>query len=540
MNNLTDAEFNLLFKQLERFSPELDESDIIAHAPTPSSSDPSLLPTPLPTQFLSVISQNVMKSNIVTHALSNIASSHSNRADIILVQEPWWDWIGLDVKSGEPILGLPTHPDWVAILPSAPDHRPDVAIYMTRRHMGWRTQLRSNLFSHPSILAVDVVTERDVFMIVNIYNPSDSSSLPPLFHQQDILSATKTVLAGDFNLHHPLWSIPGHEHKTSPSSEALAEWCALKGFHMHNTPGAGTFFRKDYESVLDLLWSAHLSTPHISCYRIRHDLHVGADHYPSSFKISYSPEPPEEPSFSFRDDNRDSWQESFSTRLDATWTFHDYLPDAATFSRATDSLMDTMVEASRDMCQQKTRTSRASKWFNADVKDVLKLMRKSRAKCKATPTRHNLLAHKLSYQKFKYEVQKAKRSFALGIAVSVKANTSLWKLNSWYRGICKSLTPSLKHPNGGWATDSQDKVALLTEAWFPPPAALDPSKFVVQWDSPFVETRPFHPITFEEVEQAPQAPQAPLPLEFQASATKPLSGPSLCNLTSSWPWCALL
>ena len=280
------------------------------------------------------------------------------------------------------------------------------------------------------------------------------------------------------------------------------EWCAFRGFHLHNTPGVGTFFRKDYESVLDLLWSSSQMTAHISNYRVRHDLHMGSDHYPSTFEVSYSPEPPIEPSFSFRDDNRDPWQESFSTHLETTWTFHDYLPDAATFVWATNILMDAMITASKDTCQCKERTSRANKWFNGDVKDALRLMRNSRVRCKAVPSCHNLLSHKVSYQKFKYEVRKAKRSFTLGIASSVKANTNLWKLNSWYRGVRKTLTPSLKHPNGGWATGGCEKVDLLTRAWFPPPASLDPTKFVIRWDSPHMETRPFHPVTYEEVERA--------------------------------------
>ena len=109
-----------------------------------------------------------MKSNVVTHALLNIASSHPNRADIIFIQEPWWGRISLDVKSGNPIMGLPSHPDWTAILPSAPNQRPDVAIYVTRKHVGWRTQLRTDLFAHPSILAIEVVTERDTFTLVNV------------------------------------------------------------------------------------------------------------------------------------------------------------------------------------------------------------------------------------------------------------------------------------------------------------------------------------------------------------------------------------
>jgi hypothetical protein len=102
--------FDSLFAELEAFSPELDDADIfvppLSSSPSVSSSDHSVPPSKI-----LFISQNVMKSNVVTHSLLNISSSKGYPADVILIQEPWFGRIGIDVITGKDIFGCPSHPN---------------------------------------------------------------------------------------------------------------------------------------------------------------------------------------------------------------------------------------------------------------------------------------------------------------------------------------------------------------------------------------------------------------------------------------------
>ena len=288
-------DFDSLFAELETFDPDIDVSDLYVPPSIPSSSSQSsnIVPNFPFTQTndfssLCFVSQNVMKSNTCIHSLLNISSSPPFAADIILIQEPWYGRIGIDVISGKDIYGIPFHRDWMSILPPHGDQPPDVAIYVPKARSLWQVQARSDLFSNPSILAIDVITEQESFLVINVYNPSDNSVLPYIIHT-DFPCRSKVVIAGDFNLHHPSWSRSIHHTKISEESELLVDSMSSKGFLTLNSPGIETFFRKDYTSVLDLVWiSASISTL-VTDFKVNHPMHSGGDHYPITWSINFSP-----------------------------------------------------------------------------------------------------------------------------------------------------------------------------------------------------------------------------------------------------------
>ena len=77
----------------------------------------------------------------------------------------------------------------------------------------------------------------------------------------------------------------------------------------------------------------------------------------------------------------------------------------------------------------------------------------------------------------------------------------MWKLNSWYRGVRKSVTPSLRRPDLTWATSSQEKAELLSLTWFPPPTIIT-GQFAIPADFHNPSSRPFIPISDKEIHDA--------------------------------------
>src|SRR5258708_10003089 len=120
---LDTTNFDYLFAESERMSPDIDDEDLIIHPIPSQSSTLSSIPY-LSSQKLRFISQNVMKSHVVTHSLLNIASFSPFSADIILIQEPWYGRIGIDVITGKTIFGTPSHRDWMCILSIHRNHTP--------------------------------------------------------------------------------------------------------------------------------------------------------------------------------------------------------------------------------------------------------------------------------------------------------------------------------------------------------------------------------------------------------------------------------
>jgi ribonuclease HI len=499
--------FDYLFDELERFSPDIDESDLFVPNVSSSSQNSSLIPPtssyiPI-SSSLRIVSQNVMKSNVAIHSLLSVSSSRPFTADIILIQEPWFGRIGIDVITGKDILGTPSHRDWMCILPTHGDLPPDVAIYVPKSRNGWQIQVRSDLFSHPSIIAVDIITGLDTFLLINVYNPADCSSLGPIIHFEPNRNI-KCLIAGDFNLHHPLWSKHEHYVKFSEESELLVDSMSLKGFLPLNSPGIETFFRKDYSSVLDLVWISSSMSAHISDFKVNHPMHSGSDHYPLTWSILFVPFDTGEINFLFKDDKEEAWMDEFEKNM-KHWNFPSPIPDIPTLSEAIETLTNAMSLTSKSICSRKPRSPKSAKWFDENVNKSLRTMRQSRQRSRIHPSSHNLLRYQSDNANFRYQVKRAKRShamsFAAGVASGKRTTADLWRLNSWYRGIRKTVTPSLKRPDLSWASTSQEKVSLLSETWFPPPAIL-PDNFSVPLHSSNPLSRPFVPVTNEEIDNA--------------------------------------
>ena len=501
MNSYTE-DYDNLFDNLERFSPEIDETDLYdppSHATTSHSSN-----SPISNFNIRFLSQNINKSNAITHSLLN---SCGHNTDIFFIQEPWFDRIGIDIQTGINKIGVPNHPQFNHIISDfTPEHKPDVAAYFPKHHPGWTIQPRSDLISHPSILLLEITFQSHTLYAINIYNPSDSSALIPLYSTLSSLYNAEVVVTGDFNLHHPLWSKEEHDNKITDDSEDFVTWMVNKGFTLFNEKGISTFFRKDYQSVLDLTWASVKASSRISDFTIAYHLHTGSDHYPITWKSSFSPLPPSaESSFLFHDDNRESWEDAFVEIMYAKWNINnlpkyvdkDAIKDTETLTRAINVFMDSISEASFQTCTRKPKSPRACKWFDKETKAALNQMRKDRQRARVYPSPHNTLRALTSNKHYKYQIKRAKRSHAMAYASTVNATTDLWALNKWYRGIRKSVMPALKGKDSSWASDSKSKAELLSKTWFP---NMHSNVHIPLTNYPI--PRPFLPITDEEIRLA--------------------------------------
>src|ERR1700679_2329746 len=142
-----DNEYDTLLSNLLSFSPTVENEDLFIPPDIPSSPEPSNLPAP---SQIRIVSQNTMRSNAAIHSLLNISSAqlldgvdtNPFTSDVILIQEPWYGRIGIDITSGQDILGLPSHRDWISILPPFGDLKPDVAIYVPTPPPHFQVQTR--------------------------------------------------------------------------------------------------------------------------------------------------------------------------------------------------------------------------------------------------------------------------------------------------------------------------------------------------------------------------------------------------------------
>ena len=352
-------------------------------------------------------------------------------------------------------------------------------------------------------------------LLVNVYNDSENTAASLL---NDIrLPNLPTIITGDFNTNHDLWSTEKKDGSYSTKADNLVEWFANNDFSLLNTKGEVTYFRKDTQSVLDLSWANGklLRSGLLSNWRVREDLVFGSDHIPLSWELLHSPGDVDLPSpspFVFKDENKSSWQTEFLASLSRL--FPKALLPSTTLSKeqldsATRALTSSLVLASEATTKRARFHPKASPWFSAEIADALADVRrthKTLAKHKGfrarSPSYKTDLAAYINCSKILVRlIRKGKKDWAMDFAAGV-ATKDVWKLTNWYKGSRRHHSPPLVHPDGHRAVTPEDKCDLLRKTFFSPPPPLNLAETATDLHSPHPTTRDFVDITRDEVDRA--------------------------------------
>ena len=282
---------------------------------------------------LTTISINANKSSPNTE--SALQAAVEAKADIILVQEPWFfgpktrpEWINLTSVA---------HSSYTQILPNHwPQFRPRTLTYVSRTFKPSVSLARESPID-TDIQILQITEGEETLEIINIYNQSDQGNsgqktAERCLYTQDI--HTNTILCGDFNSHHPWWN-PRVE---DPDKEAqqLVEWIENRDFELLNKPGEATFLRTNAirPSVIDLAFTSRAVANKITGFNINHD--IISDHHALQITIKASNEPTvANPTQQCRYNTRKAdwklFQESLITKANASFTpnseWLNYLPN---------------------------------------------------------------------------------------------------------------------------------------------------------------------------------------------------------------------
>ena len=110
---------------------------------SPGANDPEdvLLDSMLTTFKLRFLSQNVNKSNTTMHTILNDVLMYDDPIDIVLFQEPWYGYIGIDyerqsTETKNEKRGTVNNSSFIQFLPH-PKEKPDVVCYIHKHYQGW-------------------------------------------------------------------------------------------------------------------------------------------------------------------------------------------------------------------------------------------------------------------------------------------------------------------------------------------------------------------------------------------------------------------
>ena len=164
---------------------------------------------------------------------------------------------------------------------------------------------RMDLIQHLDIIVLEVHSRDLNLLVVNIYNDENCSALDVLL--QSSFPPLLTIITGDFNLHHPAWSLP-HTPK-STRSDSLIHWMETNGFILLNEPEQITFERGLSTSVLDLTWASQSALNKVTDWTIHTNTSFSSDHKPVTWRYGKAPNPPDEsaPKFNFKEGEDSIW-----------------------------------------------------------------------------------------------------------------------------------------------------------------------------------------------------------------------------------------
>jgi ribonuclease HI len=238
-----------------------------------------------PISTIRLLQCNLHKSNATT--LSILNSGSENFTALLLQEQRWSEWL----KSS-----LIHDTSWTLIESTTKERQPPrSAIYVNKRILGSSFYEQVHLpFSDVTAIAIRT-TDPKPTLVVNIYNPPgrDSIITPLRQYLSQNIKAYKyhaIVMAGDFNLHHPMWNPPNYKKHDSQADE-LVEMMADNSMRLIIPPGTITYpaKRRTAGTAIDLVWGNEVVENTVLKCQIAEKNDHGSDHLPIETELHLYP-----------------------------------------------------------------------------------------------------------------------------------------------------------------------------------------------------------------------------------------------------------
>ena len=223
--------------------------------------------------------------------------------------------------------------------------------------------------------------------IINVYNNTPKGQeciLNRLRHTEGIFPPHPTLLIGDFNLHHPLWSCDDREAQQDQLTEDIVDWTTLQGLSLLNPKGEITHLAwRDGErlSVIDLSFTNQEATDNDTFKDWAIDTHLALDSNHNAIKftidqLSQEIENPLDIKFNLRNVKAEDWIKVKEEELEAHREPLDALrnspyPNHEQLDTYTETLSNIFQAAMAKTSQPNCKSPNSKPWWDQDLKDVV-------------------------------------------------------------------------------------------------------------------------------------------------------------------------
>ena len=301
---------------------------------------------------------------------SALQLAFENNCHAVLIQEPWifTDRSRRISKHHPSFHQLAPTEDWSA--------RPRVLTYI-RKHPHLKAELAPFGPSSRDILAVQINTPQKTAFLVNIYNAprgavDEGQGLESLMTQTT--PSSPCLIAGDFNLQHPMWQSSA---RPSPRAEPFLSWAEAQDLALTLPPDSPT----RGQNMIDLSWAnSALLNLGISS-EVTEDLPPLADHEPIITTIQWGMNnlPRDAPPFRWSTFNDNLFQETLQGEKGHVDKIASTLPPCPSPSQL-DELALNITQAISTSLEASTKRVYprpcGHKWWNQDCTRVVKTLRR--------------------------------------------------------------------------------------------------------------------------------------------------------------------
>ena len=475
------------------------------------------------TQPIKIVQLNAQRKKHLTIQLLNDPPTN---ADIIIMQEPAWSFIGHD-PLGNVIEGPVALKGWSTILPvtslNTNSPRPRTLTYF-RPRLDLSITLRSDILEDRDIQILEISqTEQPSTLVINVYNDSPRGDQCVLYKLRNIFNSLPnhpTLITGDFNLHHPSWSRDDRALEQDQLATSVADWLAEENYSLLNKRGEITHLARhagERPSVIDLSFANQEATNRdtFKYWAVDPSLSFDSDHNAITFTIDHGlKEIPDFFPIKYNTKNVDpeEWSKIFEeelTRAEQTLT-----PLLSNRSPSNDQL-DTYAEVLTEVIQntlartasERRPTTQSKPWWDKELSEASKAVGSAR-RANQTHQRltgefdHNLQTDVLRTRNFFKRLCKFKKKAWINQTLEGATTDDIWSFPKWSKGIRNYPTPPISQgPNQPCAVSHEDKCEALRKELYQPPPALD-QEFFPDTSNHQDTDLPFSDITTEEVRDA--------------------------------------
>jgi len=413
--------------------------------------------------------------------MHSILDSAAGKADIVLIQEPWTYRNMSSIQ----------HPSFNCLLPPViPGRLTRVLSFVTKPHLFPNLQVTqlNHLVNDPDVQLLQVQTPHTpAFTLVNIYNQESPPSEPPHGRAETrILSTlnltTRTILAGDFNAHHPWWN--SNSPPAGINSNLLVDILEESELILLNEPDIPTHINNTGQgtSVLDLVFFSPDMINEADEWAVEEEEeHTGSDHMAIWFSILPSAlaiiETPLQPRLNWK---KTDWK-TFSEVLKSEFQKYSYQFNSLLFHSANPANLDTACFLLTDLITQAATSSTpinkpsaySKVWWNEDIREARKRMSRDLRRWKESRSEDHWTTYKESRNLYFHSIRKAKADNWISF-LEQASGKDIFQILRYTRPRRTQLTPAIK--NGDQlATTFEEKCRVFHDTIFPEPPSNRPS-----------------------------------------------------------------